>query len=195
MSIGKKLGLALVVASISAAPALAEDWAVGASIGLVNDVELRFRLDEFDPTDANAWVDFELEERVVLRGTAGRMKTSGDNARRVFEIDGEEVRLPDLDVRIDYVTVGVSYLFLEGDYTSGVFGGIGGYKVNPDEVAAEFSNFRDFHETVFGWHLGVDGDLRVLSRLSIVGRVTYHKIHSETGRSLLAANLGALYRF
>jgi len=35
----------------------------------------------------------------------------------------------------------------------------------------------------------------VLARLSIVGRVTFHKIRSETGRSLLTANAGAVFRF
>ncbi len=195
MSIRKILSIALVAAAALAARAPAEDWGVGASIGLVNDVEKRFRLDEFDPRDGNAWVDFRLEEHVILRGTLGSMKTSGDNAGRVVEIDGEDFVLPNLDVRIDYATVGASYQFWEGDYTSGVFGGIGGYKVNPEPSPEEITNLRDFHETVFGWHLGLDGDLRVLARLSIVGRITFHKIRSESGRSLLTANAGAVFRF
>ena len=196
MSIRKILSILSVCAgALVAAPLAAEDWGVGASVGLVNDVERRFRLDEFDPTDANAWVDFRLEEHVILRGTFGRMKTTGDNAGRVVELDGEDVVLPDLDVRIDYATVGVSYQFWEGDYTSGIFGGIGGYKVNPEPTPVDITNLRDLHETVFGWHLGVDGDLRVLSRLSLVGRITFHKIRSESGRSLLTANAGAVFRF
>ena len=197
MSIRKLLSILLFGAGalVAAAPLAAQDWGVGASVGLVNDVERRFRLDEFDPTDANAWVDFRLEEHVILRGTFGRMKTSGDNAGRVVELDGEDVVLPELEVRIDYATVGVSYQFWEGDYTSGIFGGIGGYKVNPEPAPQDITNLRDFHETVFGWHLGVDGDLRVLSRLSLVGRITFHKIRSESGRSLLTANAGAVFRF
>jgi hypothetical protein len=195
VSIRKIFSLALLAAATFAAPALAEDWGVGASIGLVNDVERKFRLDEFDPGDFNGWVDFRLEPQVILRGTIGTMETSGDNARRVVEIDGEEFVLPELDVRIDYATVGVSYQFWEGDYTSGIFGGIGGYKVNPEPTSEDITDLRDFHETVFGWHLGVDGDVRVLARLSIVGRITFHKIRSETGRSLLTANAGAVFRF
>lgn len=190
-----KVRLLFLGMALSAAAGVAEDWTVGASIGLVNDVERRFRLDEFDPTDGNGWVDFQLEERVLLRGTIGRMKTQGDNAGRLFPIGGSPVTLPDLDVRIDYATIGVSYQFWEGDYTSGIFGGIGGYKVNPEPATEQLANFRDFHETVFGWHLGLDGDLRILARLSLVGRLTYHKIRSETGRSLLTANLGAAFRF
>ena len=195
MAFRGKVLLPLFLMVVTASAVAAEDWTVGASFGLVNDVERDFRLDEFDPRDGNGWVDFELEDRVLLRGMIGSIKTSGDNAGRVFEIDDEEVVLPDLDVRIDYATLGVSYQFWEGDYTSGIFGGIGGYKVNPYPTSEELANFRDFHETVFGWHLGVDGDLRVVSRLSIVGRLTYHKIRSETGRELVSANLGALFRF
>lgn len=195
MCIRKILSIALLVAAAFVAPGSAEDWGVGASVGLVNDVERKFRLDEFDPGDLNGWVDFRLEEHVILRGTLGTMETSGDNAGRVVEIDGEDVVLPELDVRIDYATIGASYTFWEGDYTSGIFGGIGGYKVNPESTSPDVTNLRDFHETVFGWHVGLDGDLRVLARLSIVGRITFHKIRSETARSLLTANAGAVFRF
>jgi hypothetical protein len=193
--IGKRLGIAVVLVGILAVPAFAEDWAVGASLGLVNDVERSFRLDEFHPREGNAWVDFQLEDRVVLRGTAGSMKVNGDNAGRTAVVGGEEVVLPDLRTRIDYVTVGISYQFWEGDYTSGIFGGIGGYKVNPDPAPQEITNLRDRNETVFGWHFGVDGDLRIFSRLSLVGRLTYHSVRSESVRSLLTANAGAVFRF
>jgi len=195
VSIRKSLGIAALLLGIVAAPALAEDWAVGASIGLTNDVERSFRLDEFHSRDANAWVDFQLEDQVLLRGTFGSLKVNGDNAGLTTVVGGSAVTLPDLKTRIDYATVGISYQFWEGDYTSGIFGGIGGYKVNPDPVEQDITNFRDRNETVFGWHFGVDGDLRVISRLSIVGRITYHYVVSESKRSLLTANAGAVFRF
>jgi hypothetical protein len=195
VAIRKILGIAVALVGILAVPALAEDWAVGASLGVVNDVERSFRLDEFHPRDGNAWVDFRLEERVILRGTFGSMKVNGDNAGRSAVVGGDTVILPDLRTRIDYATVGVSYQFWEGDYTSGIFGGIGGYKVNPDPSPQDITNLRDRNETVLGWHFGVDGDLRVLTRLSIVGRLTFHYVVSESKRSLLAANIGAAYRF
>jgi len=195
VSISGKLVSLLTFLAISATPALAQDWGVGASIGLTNDVEHRIRLDHFDPRDVNAWVDFALEERVLLRGTMGSIKTKGAKAGLVADIDGDEVVLPDLKERIDYVNVAVSYQFWEGDFTSGIFGGIGGYKIDPDRVDAEFREFQDPKETVFGFHAGVDGDLRVISHLSIVGRITFHKIFSDTNRSLLTANVGAAFRF
>jgi uncharacterized membrane protein len=50
----RKLLFALVVLAVSTAPALAQEWGVGASVGLVNDVQHRIRLDGFDPRDASA---------------------------------------------------------------------------------------------------------------------------------------------
>jgi hypothetical protein len=195
VSIARKLAPILTFLAISAAPALAQDWGVGASIGLANDVQHRVRVGKFDPRDVNAWVDFALEDRVLLRGTMGSIKTKGSNAGSIADIDGDEVVLPDLKVRIDYVTAGVSYQFWEGDFTSGLFGGIGGYKIDPDRVEPEFRGFEDPKETVLGFHAGVDGDLRVISHLSIVGRITFHKVFSDTNRSLLTANVGAAFRF
>jgi hypothetical protein len=195
VSIRKSMGVTVVALGILAAPAIAKDWTIGASIGVVNDVERSFRLDDFHPRDTNVWVDFQLEDRVLLRGTFGSMEVNGDNAGLTATVGGSTVVLPDLRTQLDYATVGVSYQFWEGDYTSGIFGGIGGYKINPDPVDEDITNFRDRNETVLGWHFGVDGDLRIFSRLSIVGRITYHYVVSESKRSLLSANAGAVFRF
>ena len=132
----------------------------------------------------------------AARQDAEAARREADNAGRTVDVNGEDVVLPDLKTRIDYATIGVSYQFWEGDYTSGFFGGIGGYKVNPDPAPSEaITNFRDARESVFGWHIGVDGDLRVVSRLSIVGRLTFHEIYSLSRRSILTANAGAIFRF
>ena len=192
-----RLALLLFGAVAVAAPLAAQDWGVGASVGLVNDVEERFRLDGFGHQDANAWVEFRLEEQVLLRGTLGTMKVKGENAGRLAELvpGAPPTTLPDLETRIEYVTLSASYQFWDGDYTSGLFGGVGGYRVNPDPAPALVADFRDPNEKVFGWHFGVDTDLRILSRVSFIARITYHRVNSDFGRSILAANAGAVYRF
>lgn len=168
---------------------------MGATVGVVNDVEDRFRLDGFDPSDAQVWVDYRLDDNVLLRATGGSIQVKGDNAGEAAVVGSSPIVLPDLETRIDYGTVGVSYEFREGAWTSGLFGGIGAYKINPDPAPASIANFRDRNETVFGWHAGADADLRVLTRLSIVARLTFHRVLSRSGRSLLSAGAGALYRF
>lgn len=189
--------LTLLLFGALSAPLAAQDWGVGASVGLVNDVEDRFRLDDFGNQDANTWVEFRLEEQVLLRGTLGTMKVKGENAGRLAELvpGAPPTILPDLEARVEYVTVSVSYQFWDGDYTSGVFGGVGGYRVNPDPAPALVEDFRDPNEKVFGWHFGVDTDLRILPRVSFIGRITYHRVNSDFGRSILAANAGAVFRF
>ena len=96
---------------------------------------------------------------------------------------------------MDYGTVGVSYEFWEGDYTSGIFAGIGGYRIRPESAPAGFSQFSDPRETVLGWHGGVDGAFKILRPLSAVGRITVHGFRSGVRRTILTADIGLLYRF
>jgi hypothetical protein len=189
----KRLWLAAAAALLSTASAQAQNWGFGASAGLVNDVEKRFHLDEFHRHDVNAWVQFEVEEKVQLRATFGSLKVAGSNAGTTPE--STNTPLPDLPDRINYASLGVSYEFWEGDYTSGLFGGIGGYRIEPESVAPGLESFRDVRETVLGWHAGVEGGVRIASRLSVLARLTFHKIKSTTGRTLLTANAGLAYRF
>jgi hypothetical protein len=191
--------LAGVVAFFAAGPLLAQTSSigVGATIGLVNDVGGNFHVDEFKSKDVNIWADYEVQEKVLVRATLGTLKVKGANAGKDVALvsGGPSVTLPDLTEHIDYATVGVSYLFAEGGYTSGLFAGFGGYKVRPDSVAAEFANYRDQRETAFGWHGGVEGGVQIVSRLSFMMRLTYHNIRSESGRSLVTANAGFAFRF
>jgi hypothetical protein len=198
VSIHKKLGLAVSVAFLAAGTSLAQGTVgIGATIGLVNDVGGRFHVDDFKSKDVNVWADYEVQEKVLVRATLGTLRVKGVNAGKQVTLTSgaDAVTLPDLTEHIDYASLGVSYQFSEGGYTSGLFAGFGGYKVRPDSVAAEFANYRDQRETAFGWHGGVEGGIQIVSRLSLVLRLTYHNIRSEAGRSLLTANAGFGYRF
>jgi hypothetical protein len=198
VSLRTKLQLAGVVVFLGAGPLLAQgSIGVGATIGLVNDVGGRFHIDEFKSKDVNLWADYEVQEKVLVRAMLGTLKVKGANAGKDVTLvaGGPLVTLPDLTEHIDYATVGVSYLFAEGGYTSGIFAGFGGYKVRPDSAPAEVANYRDQRETAFGWHGGVEGGMQIVSRLSFLVRLTYHNIRSESGRSLLTANAGFGYRF
>jgi outer membrane protein with beta-barrel domain len=188
------LGAAMALA-VSAA-AQAQNWQVGASIGLVNDVEKKLSLDEFHHQDVNAWVGFEIEDHVILLGTFGSLQVHGSNAGKTVSIGGGvSAPLPDLTNRINYGTLGVAYEFLEGDYASGLFAGFGGYRIDPEDVEPALEQFQDARETVWGWHVGADASFRVASRIRIIPRLTLHYIKSESGRTLLTANIGMSYKF
>src|ERR1700737_3610197 len=92
---------------LSCGIALAQPWGVGASVGLTNDVDHRFALDEFRRHDVNAWVQYEIEERVMLRGSFGSLRVSGSKAGTTGNIVGSPTApLPDLTDRINYGTLG-----------------------------------------------------------------------------------------
>jgi hypothetical protein len=193
--LSKRFILASAGILLSYGIAQGQGWGVGASVGLTNDVDHRFALDEFRRHDVNAWVQYELEERVMLRGTFGSLRVSGSNAGMTGDVLGSAVQLPDLTDRINYGTLGVSYEFLEGTYTSGLFAGIGGYRIEPDAVEPALESFRDLRETVFGFHVGLDGAVQLTRHLSVLARLTVHKIKSAEGHSILTANAGLVYRF
>ena len=177
-------------------PALAQTWGLGAALGTVNDVSHRFSLEEFRSRNLSVWGEFSLEDRVQLRATWGSLNTTGANSGRVVtDGAGVNVLAPELLTRVDYGTIGVSYEFWEGDYASGLFAGIGGYRIRPGAAPAGFESFTDPKETVLGGHVGIDGSLRVWRRLFVVGRLTVHAFKSGASRSILTGDGGVLYRF
>lgn len=184
------------LAALASLPALGQGWGAGASFGSVQDVSHSFALDKFHHTDWNGWLQFELEDRVQLRGTYGQLKTRGANSEQVVTSgSGVNFNAPVLTSQVRYGTLGVAYEFWEGDYKSGLFAGIGMYQNHPDPAPSAFEAFNDPRRTVVGWHVGVDGSIRVVSRLSLVGRFTLHRFRAGTGRSILTTNAGLLYRF
>jgi hypothetical protein len=197
VSLQKKLGFGVLVGLLVAGSSLAQSFGVGAAIGLVNDVTDEFHVDKFKPKDLNLWLDYEVQERVIFRATLGTLRMKGVNAGLEVTppLFTSPVTLPDLKNHVDYGTIGVSYLFAEGDYTSGLFAGFGGYKIRPDAVDEAIASYRDQRETVWGWHAGVDGGVRLVSRLTLMIRLTYHNIRASSVRSLLTANGGFAYRF
>jgi hypothetical protein len=178
------LGFALALC-LAAGPSLAQNWSVGATYGAVNDVERTFRLDGFHPHDVSAWIDYRLEPHVFLRASYVGIKTTSDNSERSVTVEQGQppLTLPELKVRIDAVTVGVSYTAFEGFYTSGFFAGIGGYRIRP-EPSPGLEQFQDRKETVFGFHVGVDGDFKIVKHVSAVGRLTLHGILSSANHSV-----------
>ena len=76
-----------------------------------------------------------------------------------------------------------------------VFGGIGGYKIDPDTVAPPYAAFADQKETAFGWHFGTEAIFRVYKSAGIVLRATYHNVSATPHRQFINANVGAVVRF
>jgi hypothetical protein len=189
----RKLGFAVGMVLFAASPLVAQQFAVGASYGWFNDVESGFHFDDFHSPEWEGWVQTKLGEEVVFRLTYGSMRVLGDNVGH--EVGPVPVVMPEYRDRIQYVAGDISYVLPMGPFTSGFFAGIGGYGVRPEEVSPELDPYRDQRERVIGIRVGAEGDLRVYGRFSLIGRLTYHALFTDTKRSLLVASFGALYRF
>ena len=194
------LAASLVTLGLSlSAPALAqglETFGVGAAVAAVNSVNHGFTLDRFKTTDWSAWVQYELEPSVELRGTVGDLKVRGYNGGQTKTLaDGSSVTLPELRDRIRYGLVSASYEFRERGWTSGVFAGLGAYGIDPESADPSVAGFRDSKETVWGVHGGLDADVRVWRGVSVLGRVTFHVPQTKPQRRILTAGAGLLYRF
>ena len=191
---GKRILLVLACAGL-AASATAQNFGLGISLGLPNDVSDEVHLDNFDHSEVTGWVDYRIAQSTLLRLTYGNMRTRQARSQTVVQTPTGPVTLPEFKERIEYGTLGVSYLFWEGFYTSGVFAGVGVYGVRPDSVPPDIAEHADEHETVFGWHAGLDGEFRLYHHLSLVLRLTYHNFAAHPHRQFLNADAGFVARF
>jgi len=191
---GKRILLVLACAAL-AASARAQSFGLGISVGLPNDVSNDVELENFDHSEVTGWLDYRIESSTLLRLMYGNMRTRQALSQTVVQTPTGGFTLPEFKERIEYGTVGVSYLFWEGFYTSGIFAGIGAYGIRPDAVDPDIAAYADRHETVFGWHGGLDGEFRLLERLSLVLRFTYHNISAHPHRQFINADAGFVARF
>jgi hypothetical protein len=183
------LGIAL------AAPARSQVWGVGASYGSVNDVGQTFSLDGFKPSEYTLWAEYHMEKATLLRMTYGSMWTTQALAGQTVTTPSGPQTMPGYKERINYISADVSYTYWEGFYTGGIFGGIGGYSINPQAVAPEFAASKDANQKVFGWNAGLDGDFRVTKNFAIVLRFTYHNVLADTRRHFVNADAGVVAKF
>jgi hypothetical protein len=198
----RKRGVVLWLLLLGAAsPSLAQQFAVGASYGWFNDVEDGFHLDDFHSPAWEGWVQAKLGDEIVLRLTYGHMRVLGDNVGKVITpppgspVPPGSLVMPPYRDRLQFVSLDVSYLLTQGPLVTGIFAGVGGYGIRPEEVSPDLDPFRDQRERVVGLQFGVDGDLHIYRGFSLVGRATYHAIFSEGKRSLLVTSVGTAFKF
>lgn len=184
---------------LAAFPVLAqrtEPFGVGASVGLVNSVDNGFHLDSFDTRDRNVWVEYRADDDIAVRATFGTLRVNGFNAGNSVTTGTSTAVLPNLRDRVNYFTCSVSYIINERGWDSGLFAGVGGYRVDPDaESNPAFAAYRDQAQTVWGFHVGVDADFQIWRQISLVTRVTFHVPETHPSRQILTANAGLNYRF
>jgi hypothetical protein len=166
-------------------------FGISATYGSVNDVSHSFNLSGFKPSEWTVSFDYRIEHAALLRLTYGSMWTeqslSGQTVNGVF--------VPSAKEHVNYVTADASYLYSEGFYTGGIFGGIGGYQYNPEPMPAGFEAYQDPNKKFFGFNLGVDGEFRVTKILGVVLRLQWHYVNAHPRREFFNADAGLVARF
>ncbi len=189
----KRWALGGIAAFALAGAARAQEplFGIGATYGSVNDISHSFTLGGFKPSEYTVFFDYRVESDVLLRFTYGSMWTeqsqSGQTINGVF--------VPSAKEHVNYITADASYLFAQGFYTGGIFGGLGGYQYLPHAMPAGFESYQDPEAKYFGFNLGVDGEFRLARYLSLVLRLTYHNISADPRRQFFNADAGFVARF
>lgn len=178
-----------------AAAARAQSFGVGGSVGLVNDISVDPQFDKFNHSEVTGWIDYRFEKNSLLRVTYGSMRTKQTHSEATVDTPDGPLAVPRIKERVGYVTIGASYLFSEGFFTSGLFGGIGGYGIHPDTVPPPYDVVADRKETVFGWHFGSEAIFRAYKNVSIALRLTYHNVAAHPHRQFVNADTGLVVRF
>ncbi|HEX4439162.1 MAG TPA: outer membrane beta-barrel protein [Thermoanaerobaculia bacterium] len=184
------------VALLAPAPAAGQVFGVGGSLGWTNDVSAHdAQFDSFKFGTYSGWFEYRMEDTLLLRLTGGTLKTKQTSSGALIQTPVGSTTVPELGERVNYGLVSASYRFWEGFFTSALFGGIGGYGIHPADVDPAYAGVADRHETVFGWHLGTEGEFTVTKNVGIDLRLTYHNVSAHPHRQFVAAEMGATWRF
>jgi hypothetical protein len=170
-------------------------FGISATYGSVNDVSHSFNFDGFKPSEWTVSFDYRIEHAALLRLTYGSMWTEQSQSGQTVTTPEGPVFVPSAKEHVNYITADASYLYSEGFYTGGVFGGIGGYQYKPEAMPAGFEQFQDPNQKFFGFNFGVDGEFRVARGFSLLLRLTYHYITASPARQFFNADAGVVARF
>jgi hypothetical protein len=155
------------------------------SIGLLGGVG--GPLDADDPDPGISQRSFELqgnlvtEPRTLLGLRLGRIEF--DDADQLGSFHAPE---------LEYVTIAGEYRFYKNWYDSGIFLGLGGYRLSGNE--------RDFgggshEETAVGLTAGVTGEFEITQHFALLGEITGHYVDLDENNVFATAMGGFSIRF
>ncbi len=107
-----------------------------------------------------------------------------------LDLSGEE-RFGELaEAQVDYAQIGGEYRFHEGYYDSGIYLGLGGYRLRGDRPDG-----REASETALGGELGLLGDFALTRNLAVRVEVSGHYVLFDDARMFAMAQAGLALRF
>ncbi len=93
------------------------------------------------------------------------------------------------DPSLEYVNVAGEYRFPESFYDSGLFFGLGAYRIEGERLG------RTQEDTALGLVLGATGDFEISRHWSVLGELALHVLDSSTAQLLLTGHGGIAYSF
>jgi hypothetical protein len=95
------------------------------------------------------------------------------------------------NAKFQYVTIDGEYRFVENYYMSGLFIGLGAYKLGGDLPGGGHDD-----ETQIGLHVGVDGEFPITRRMAVVVQLAGHYVNfSDRAQMYANAQLGLAIHF
>jgi hypothetical protein len=194
----RRTTLFFVALCLGAAAMHAQNWGVGATVGLVNDVSIDGTFDGFKRSEVTAWADYKMEHNTLLRGTFGWMRTTQTNSESTVTTPDGPLTLPLVKERVNYgwsecrTSSGRASTPRVSSAASAV---TTSSRTNPKTLSPVFDPYLDRNETVFGWHVGMDGDFRLMKHLSLIIRFTYHNVSAHPHRQWVTADTGLVAKF
>ncbi|HEV8239363.1 MAG TPA: outer membrane beta-barrel protein [Thermoanaerobaculia bacterium] len=184
---GRAAGLALVVALgafCGAAPAHAAEPYVF-SVGVLGGIGGPLDADEPDPGISQRSMELELglvtEPRTLLTLRLGRIDFADADQLGAF-----------LSPQLEYATISGEYRFYKNWYDSGIFFGLGAYRLSGN--ARDFGGGSD-DETAVGLTAGVTGEFEITQHFALLGEITGHYVDLDENNVFATAMGGVSVRF
>ena len=148
------------------------------------DVEFDDSTFSFSNTTFDMYWAFPIEPETFIKIKAGRIEGPVAIA---YEVPGEdELFRRDVDGEVQHLEMNVEYRFNEPFGTTGLFAGLGFYRVSGDDQDSDSS---------YGFNAGVNADFPLSPRYGIILEGTYHWAGAEFQQRFMTFGGGLRVRF
>ena len=102
-----------------------------------------------------------------------------------------------VDPSWSYITVAGEYRYSESYYESGMFAGLGAYRVEGTRFSTvdEVTTAVNDEDTAIGLHLGVTGEFDIIKSTSILAELSVHYVFSDVAEIFATAHVGVVFHF
>ena len=173
----------LVTAAVPTPAQAAEPYVV--SIGLLGGIGGPLDADDPDPGTSQQALEFQVglvtEPRTLLQLRVGRL-----------DFDDDDFLGDVFSPQLEYATIGGEYRYYKNWYDSGVFLGLGGYRLTGDSVFAGGGS-RD--ETAIGVTGGVTGEFEITQHFALLGQISGHYVDLDQSQLFATAMGGVSVKF